>query len=192
MADDLLEQARRLSGVLTTRGISHAFIGGLAMNAWSIPAPTYDIDVCAELAPEQVPGLVADLDRAGFVPPPTSWLNSVGSARFQEFTVHWPYGTGLRAADIFLATDAFQKSALSRRRPVELAEGFRTSVIAPEDLLLYKLVAWRAKDRAAIERLLAVQSNLDWAYVRDWAGRLGVSPRLEEARRESGLDPEKD
>jgi hypothetical protein len=50
MADDLLGQARRLSELLTSRGITHAFIGGLAMNAWSIPAPTYDIDVCADLA----------------------------------------------------------------------------------------------------------------------------------------------
>lgn len=186
MADDLLDQARRLSEVLTSRGISHAFIGGLAMNAWSIPAPTYDIDLCADLVPEQVPALISELDRAGFVPPPTSWLNSVGTAKFQEFTVHWPFGTGLRAADIFLATDAFQKSALSRRRPVELAEGFRTSVISPEDLLLYKLVAWRAKDRAAIERLLAVQSNLDANYLREWAGRLGVIPRLNESLREAG------
>ncbi|MCC6738627.1 MAG: hypothetical protein IT452_06245 [Planctomycetia bacterium] len=189
MADELLEKARSLSGVLTARGITHAFIGGLAMNAWSIPAPTYDIDLCAALDPADVPGLIADLDRAGFVPPPTAWLNSVGAARFQEFSVHWPVGAGLRAADIFLATDGFQQSALTRRRPVDLAEGFRTFVVSPEDLLIYKLVAWRPKDRAAIERLLAVQSALEWTYVREWAGRLGVTPRLEEALKESGLRP---
>jgi hypothetical protein len=189
MADDLLDQARRIAGVLSALGIPHAFIGGLAMNAWSIPAPTYDIDLCAGIAPDRVPALIAELDRAGFVPPATAWLNSVGSAGFQEFTVHWPHGVGLRAADIFLATDDFQESALSRRRPVELAEGFRTAVISPEDLLLYKLVAWRAKDRAAIERLLAVQSDLDWTYVRKWADRLVVVARLEEALREAGLHP---
>ena len=111
------------------------------MNAWSIPVPTYDIDLCAELTPEDVPGLIAELERAGFVPPATSWIESIGSARFQEFTVHWPIQDGLRAADIFLATDAFQKSALSRRRRVELEEGFQTDVISPEDLLPYKLVA---------------------------------------------------
>lgn len=159
------------------------------MNAWSIPVPTYDIDLCAELTPEDVPDLIAELDRAGFVPPATSWIESIGSARFQEFTVHWTYQDGLRAADIFLATDAFQKSALARRRRVELEEGFEADVIAPEDLLLYKLVAYRNKDRAAIERLLTVQSALDWKQVRAWAVRLGVTARLEEALREAGLTP---
>jgi hypothetical protein len=170
MADDLLGQARRLSGVLSSRGIPHAFIGGLAMNAWSIPVPTYDIDICADLDPEHVPDLIAELDRAGFVPPATPWLES-------------------RAADVFLATDAFQKSALARRRRVELEEGFHADVIAPEDLLLYKLVAYRNKDRAAIERLLAIQSALEWGHVRMWARRMGVTSRLEEALREAGLDP---
>ena len=112
-----------------------------------------------------------------------------GSARFQEFTVHWPFQDGLRAADIFLATDAFQKSALSRRRRVDLEEGFQTDVISPEDLLLYKLVAYRNKDRAAIERLLTVQSALEWKYVREWALRLDVTTRLKEALRDAGLNP---
>jgi hypothetical protein len=159
------------------------------MNAWSIPVPTYDIDLCADLDPEHVPDLIAELDRAGFVPPATPRLESIGSARFQEFTVHWPFQDGLRAADVFLATDAFQKSALARRRRVELEEGFHADVISPEDLLLYKLVAYRNKDRAAIERLLAIQSALDWEHVRRWAARLGVTSRLEEALREAGLDP---
>jgi len=188
MADDLLGQARRLAEVLSSRGIAHAFIGGLAMNAWSIPVPTYDIDVCAELDPEDVPDLIAELDRKGFVPPATAWIESIGSARFQEFTVHWPFQDGLRAADIFLATDAFQRNALARRRRVELEEGFQTDVVTPEDLLLYKLVAYRNKDRAAIERLLAVQSALEWEHVRKWAARLGVTARLEEALRDAGLD----
>jgi len=90
MADELLDRARQLAELLSARGIAHAFIGGLAMNAWTIPVPTYDIDLCAKLTPEDVPDLIAELDRAGFVPPETSWIEAIGSARFQEFTVHWP------------------------------------------------------------------------------------------------------
>ena len=103
MADDLLDQARRLTELLTARGVTHAFLDGLAVNVWSIPVPTYDIDLCADLAPEDVPDLIAELDRAGYVPPATSWIESIGSARFREFTVHWPFQDGLRAVDVFLA-----------------------------------------------------------------------------------------
>lgn len=80
-------------------------------------------------------------------------------------------------------------SARSCPRAESPTEGFHADVISPEDLLLYKLVAYRNKDRAAIERLLAIQSALDWEHVRRWAARLGVTSRLEEALREAGLDP---
>ena len=190
MESELLDRARQISELLATRGTCHAFIGGLAANVWSIPAPTYDIDLCADLAPEAVPALVRELDDAGFVPPATSWLETIGQAKFREFRIHWPFQQGLRAADIFLAGDPFQRSALARRRSVELAEGFRADVVTPEDLVLYKLVAWRHKDRAAIERLLAVQTSLDQEYLREWADHLDVRVRLREALSDAGLDPD--
>ena len=188
LANELILRARRLAVLLSARGTEYAFIGGLAMNAWTIPMPTYDIDLCVAVAPDDVQELVRELDAEGFVPPSTSWLESIGRARFQEFTVHFPHGTGLRPVDVFLATDAFQREALSRRRSVELEAGFQTYVVTPEDLLVYKLIAWRQKDRSAIERLLAVQQDLDWDYVKRWAARFDVEGRMREARREAGLE----
>lgn len=187
LSDELLARARQLSQLLDARRTAHAFIGGLALNAWTIPAPTFDIDLCAALAPEAVPELVRRLEEEGFAPPPTSWLESIGPARFQEFTVHWPFELGMRPADIFLATDPFQKEMLARSRRVELDTGFITAVATPEDLLIYKLLADRPKDRAAVERLLAVQQELDWAYVRRWTARFGLEERLVAALREAGL-----
>jgi hypothetical protein len=184
---ELLRRARQLDGILAARGDEYAFIGGLAMNAWTIPVPTYDIDLCVSIGADDVGDLVRALNSEGFVPPPTSWIESVGSAKFQEFTVHFPYGTGLRPVDVYLATDAFQREALARRRTVELDEGFRTFVATPEDLLVYKLIAWRLKDRGAIERLLAIQREVNWAYVRRWAAAFGVVGRLEEVLSEAGL-----
>ena len=182
-------QARRIAAVLGERGVAHAFIGGLAVNAWSVPTPTYDIDLCASLAPEDVPSLVRRLEHDGFLPPPTTWLESVGPAKFQEFTLHWAYGTRLRAADIFLATDPFQKEALSRSRVVELDIGFSTRVVVPEDLVIYKLLANRPKDRAAVERLLLLQTGLDLAYLWRWGRQFGIVNRLRDALGEAGYDP---
>ena len=85
-------------------------------------------------------------------------------------------------ADFFVALDEFQMEALGRRRTVELDDGFTTDILAPEDLLVYKLIAWRPKDRAAIERLTMVQTSLDWDRVRRWARAYGVEDRLQEAR----------
>ena len=185
---ELLRRARQLARLLASRGEEYAFIGGLAMNVWTVPNPTYDIDLCVAIGVDEVRDLVRALDAEGFVPPPTTWIESVGSAKFQEFTVHFPYGTGLRPVDLYLATDAFQHEVILRRRAVELDEGFGTYVVSPEDLLVYKLIAWRPKDRSAIERLLVVQADLDWAHVRRWATNFGVERRLQEALSEAGLD----
>ena len=98
LQDELILRARMLSGVLASRGIDHAFIGGLAMNVWTIPQPTFDIDLCASLAGEDVPALLPFLEKEGFIPPPTPWLEKVGKTEFLEFTLQWPFDRGLRPA----------------------------------------------------------------------------------------------
>lgn len=188
LSDDLILHARRVAGVLGERGVAHAFIGGLAVNAWAVPTPTYDIDVCASLTPEEVPLLIQRLEKDGFIPPPSAWLESVGPARFQEFTLHWAYGDRLRAVDIFLATDPFQQEALVRSRGIELETGFHARVATPEDLVIYKLLANRPKDRAAVERLLILQTGLDLPYLWKWGRRFNIVDRLREALGEAGYD----
>jgi hypothetical protein len=163
-------------------------MGGLAVNAWSVPAPTYDIDLCADLTVEEAPDLVRALEAEGFTPPLTGWVESVGAAGFREVSVGWPFQGGAIPAVVFIALDEFQKRALHRARRVELADGLASPILIPEDLMVYKLIAYRPKDRAAIERMLAVQDALDWPDVRRWAVHYGVESRFREALREAGID----
>lgn len=172
--------------MLAARGLRFAFMGGLAMNAWTVPAPTYDIDLCLELGGEAIVELMRALEAEGFLLPPTAWLETVGSAQFREFSVAWPFQDGLIPAEFYLALQPFQKETLSRSPLVELDDGFRTHILTAEDLLIYKLIAWRKKDQAAIQQLLAVERTLDWARVRRWAEAYQVSDRLEEAVRDAG------
>ena len=162
-------------------------MGGLAINAWAIPTPTYDIDICVAASESEVPSLLRALETEGFVPPPTPWLESVGSAKFREFTASWPFQDGFIATDFFLAIDPFQTKALERRRTIELDDGFRTEILAPDDLLVYKLIAWRKKDQEAVERLLAIQRDLDWPYIRAWADKFGVLNRFREALADANI-----
>lgn len=184
---ELLERASQIDRILRTNNIPFAFMGGLALNAWTVPAPTYDIDLCVTLDEGDVPSLVRMLEAEGFVPPPTAWIESVGREKFREFTVFWPFQGGMIATDFFLTSHPFQSAAIVRRRTVELNDGFRTEVLTPEDVLVYKLIAWRKKDQDGIDRLLLVQRTLDWDYVRKWSTRLGVSDRLGEALNDAGL-----
>lgn len=60
-------------------------------------------------------------------------------------------------------------------------------VLGPADLILHTLVAGRPKDLADVQNILAVQGHVDPSYLREWSGRLGVTPRLETALQQAGL-----
>ena len=67
--------------------------------------------------------------------------------------------------------------ALAKMGP---AAGEAVPVLAPEDLILLKLVAFRPKDTFDLETVIdATRELLDVDYLRGWADRLRLRDRLE-------------
>jgi hypothetical protein len=82
--------------------------------------------------------------------------------------------------DIFIVATPFQRTSFARLYRKLL--GTRSvAVFTPEDLILYKLMAWRPKDRGAIQSILIINPSLDRAYLADWAKKLGVEERLSQS-----------
>jgi hypothetical protein len=140
-----------LAAALDDLGAPAMIIGGIAVIARGVARTTLDVDatVWAE-------GL--DLDRA---------LEGFGSheilpripdaRRFAEenqvlLLRHEPSGTPL---DVSLAWLPFEREALARATPVDFG-GPSLPVVGVEDLIVYKAIAWRERDRSDIERLLAL------------------------------------
>jgi hypothetical protein len=69
------------------------------------------------------------------------------------------------------------------------AVGVEARVVTAADLILFKLLADRPKDKADIQSVLSVQGIPDADYLRDWAARLGVADRLEPALADAVLAP---
>src|SRR5438105_2664301 len=69
--------------------------------------------------------------------------------------------------DMTLGDSPFDKSALARRKQVELFER-KVWVASPEDLLIYKLVAWRDRDVMDVNAIVKRQKSLDVAYLKKW------------------------
>lgn len=57
------------------------------------------------------------------------------------------------------------------------------NVLAIEDVIIHKLIAWRRKDRDDIDSILIKGDPYDDEYVRYWAGQWEVLDRWEEAIR---------
>jgi hypothetical protein len=68
--------------------------------------------------------------------------------------------------EVTLAWLPFEREAIERAEEVDLG-GVRLPVAIAEDLIVYKVVAWRDRDRADVERLLRLHGpTIDIARVR--------------------------
>jgi hypothetical protein len=88
--------------------------------------------------------------------------------------------------DLFLVTTEYQRAAFARRRNAKLLS-LVVWTMAPEDLVLHKLMAGRDRDLADVGEILALARDLDLAHLRTWAPRLGVEVLLEDRLRRAGL-----
>ena len=174
-----LDAIGRAARVLTEAGLAHAFIGGVAMGAWAVPRPTFDLDVAVASGIDGLPRLLAAFEHAGFIVEEgfrKGFADRVSG--MDKVHVHLPAGKALMAVDLFLGTTPFLHSVLERRKAIDLGGG-PLHVCSAADLILLKLVADRPKDRLDIENLLAVQGVPERPYLEHWASELGVRPRLD-------------
>lgn len=166
--------------VLDRLGIEFMIMGGFAVRSWGVPRPTYDADLAIAAQGDALAGVLSELRAAGFEVPrehEAEFLDRIGDmekvkvTRFADGSV-WD-------VDLFLAKGSFFESAMARRRTRTL-DGRDVYVMAPEDVILLKLVAYRRKDQVDVEEIVKIQTDLDLSHLRSWANRLGVADRLDE------------
>ena len=75
--------------------------------------------------------------------------------------------------DALLVETAYQAAAHTRA-----ANG----VLTVEDVLVHKLIAWRAKDQDDIASILATRPDIDERYIEDWVGQWQVEERWAESQ----------
>lgn len=76
--------------------------------------------------------------------------------------------------DMIVATTDYQFLALDRARD---------HVLAVEDVLVHKLIAWRPRDQDDVRSILSTEIEYDARYVDHWAREWGVEDRWRDALR---------
>jgi len=155
-------------------------IGGIAVIARGVPRQTIDIDATVWGESLTLEPLLEALARHHLVPRIT---DAIEFAREHHILLleHRPSGTPV---DVGLAWLPFERQALERASIVDFG-GVPARVATPEDLIIYKAVAWRDRDRADIERLLVLYGpQVDLrrirSLVREFAQALDEPQRVEE------------
>jgi len=181
-AEEQLVVLGRVVGILDRLAIPHMLTGSLAGSYYSQPRLTRDIDLVVDLMPDRVADLATALA-------PEFYCDEAALARAAEHrtlanVIH--DATLLKVDFIVRKDDPYHREEFRRRRRERLGDVV-TDLVTPEDLLLAKL-AWLGASGSALQRddarrLLADVPDLDWGYVHDWAGTLGLDALLEEVRR---------
>ena len=176
----LIDAVFSVRAVLEDLGVAHALIGGMAANLFrEEPRATADVDVMLLVRPAEVSALIERFRSDGWKV--ESFGNEAQQLRLRR--------AKLPRVDCILATTDFERSAVTRAVEFEI-EGRSLKVVAPDDLVVLKLIAGRARDYETVVAMLnAGRVRLDPAYIEAWLEQFGVKERwaraLEEARREA-------
>ncbi len=155
-------------------------VGGWAANYHGTPMTSFDIDVMVKLNGRDLASLTRMMKKLGFDIPEgdAEQISRLGNRMTMTSPTH-PF-----RIDFWLVRTAYDQVAFSRRKKGRV---LRHTVwfSSPEDTVLAKLGADRAKDIEAAAAIIGVQgSRLDWGYLHNWSKLLNVEGKLERLKRE--------
>ena len=186
MIDENLGVALRVIDVFEELGIRYHVGGSFASSLHGVPRQTRDLDLVADLPPDQVPALVARMENEFYLDEEAIRRALAQGRAFN--LVH--LGSGFKI-DVFpLRRSAFDRSEVARATPRRLTSDSPRDVVvsSAEDTLLRKLEWYRAggevSDRQWNDVVGIVRTQgerLDREYLKRWAQPLGVSDLLERA-----------
>jgi hypothetical protein len=154
-----------LGRLLDGLGIRFVLIGALAANRYRITTRlTQDVDLLLAGVGAGLERLERELAAQGWVVRRAAPGGEILRLRHRD----------LGAADLIVAGTEYERVAIARAREELLAAGRAVLVLAPEDVIVLKLIAGRAQDMADIEAILAAKPSLDERHIEEWAQFWGV------------------
>lgn len=180
MTGSLTDALLAVHEILEADAIAHALCGGLAANLYRDEVrATTDVDLAVAVGPARLVDLVKAFTERGWDAQP-----------------YWRNGEQIRLSrrdlprvDCLIATTDYERAAIDRSVEVEIA-GRALRVLTAEDLIVFKLVAGRARDHEAVAAIINARgAALDTQYITGWLEQFEVPDAwgraLEEARREA-------
>jgi hypothetical protein len=159
---DLVDVAAELQQLLTSQGWKFCFIGGLAIQRWSEPRLTEDVDLTLLTG---FGGEEAYVDLLLLHYQPRRPDAREFALKNRVLLLKTAEGIGI---DVALGALPFEAMAIQRSRMMPFAPGIELRTCAAEDLIVMKAFADRPQDRIDLRNILVRQGtrNLDWQHIR--------------------------
>lgn len=159
----LTETLRDLTTWLSSRGLPHAVVGGVAASLQGRPRATRDVDAVVLAGEMDLSELLADAVRHGFSPRRSDAVEFALRSRVLLLE-HRSDGIGL---NLSLGTIAFEYEMVGRAVRIRV-QGIEIPLAQPDDLIVMKTLAFRPVDVTDIESLLDANPQTDLRRVRKW------------------------
>ena len=177
-----LEVLKIVTRRLREAGINYMISGSIAVNYYTIPRMTRDIDVVIELKQGDIDKFVGLFEDDFYINRET-----VANEVSREGMFNLIYNRYVFKIDFIIKKSSeYQQGAFSRRKQV-LIEQSPMWFVSAEDLVISKLV-W-AKDSHSemqlkdVRNLIETVDNLDLKYIDNWVRELGLEQIYKEATR---------
>jgi len=174
----------RLLATLDELGIQYYAGGSVASSIHGVPRFTQDVDLVADLKPEQAGALALKLS-SDFYADAQQMREALRHHRSFN-VIH--FATGFKIDIFSMPTDGFHTGELARseKRVWEVDSGSRLelNVASAEDTILEKLVWYKGGGQVSERQWndilgIAATTQLDLEYLGKWAPELGVTALLE-------------
>src|SRR5215510_2451974 len=172
-----LDVLRDVSTRLTSAGIPYMLTGSLAMNYYSQPRMTRDVDIVIEAQGKDVHRIVAIFEPEYYIE-----QNAVAQAIIHERSFNIIHNEAFVKVDcIIRKASEYRQLEFERRREVEI-QGSKVWLVSKEDLIISKLY-WARDSHSELQlrdvkNLLA--SGFDVDYLDQWTKKLDLNALLEE------------
>jgi len=188
---DIIEVTLKVIKVFEKLGIAYHIGGSLASSAFGIARSTLDVDMVADIKPEQASDISENLKEEFYVD-----YEMILKAIQKRSPFNLIHLETLFKVDIFpLKNHPFDQRAFSRRVQKALSEDASSQLFfaTPEDIILHKLAWYKAGEGISDRQwndvlgVLKVQGDqLDMVYLKGWAEKLTVFNLLMKAIDEAG------
>jgi predicted nucleotidyltransferase len=178
-----------IAQILEARGIAYVVVGSFASSMRGLYRATADLDILADIKPDQIKPLVEALQESFYVDE-----QAVRQAISQHRSFNAIHFDSVFKVDVFVPpADDFGQQQLARRKLEEIVPGVerRIYVATAEDTILAKLLWYRKGGEVSsvqwndVLGIIGTQGErLDVPFLRECADRLGVRELLERALRE--------
>jgi hypothetical protein len=168
----ILELLERISKSLENKKIPYMLSGSIALNNYSVPRMTVDIDIVIELYEKNLQDFLSIFDDKYYLNKETAMIETKKHGMFNVID----YETGFKIDFIVRKDNEFRQHQFLRRRKAKIAT-FDVWIVSPEDLVISK-IEWiqqfqSDKQINDITNLLALpEINKD--YILEWCNKLGL------------------